>query len=305
MDIRALPVPQWFECSDGEQLAYRTYGARVGLQLVLIHGSACCGDQFSKLARAIARQGLATVHALKGFNIVALDMRGHGLNPRTPAQWRDPVDDIGEFVRALKGHAPGNRVVVGGHSAGGRLVCRVAQSFGNEPAACEDVAGWLLLAPCLATDSTSASPVFDSWISRIHRMRLTGAITGHLLRNNRFNHAAALPDPRAVRQGAFDAIAAFDPGSRREARKIPGEQPVLLVCGSDDQCFCPEHYPDALHAVAPHAEMLVMPGLGHWDILANPRIGTACAYWLEAHFDQDIEFQPENSYIEVGPSLMT
>lgn len=281
MDVRDLPELRRFAASDGAAIAYRTYAGPADRHVVLVHGSACFGDQFHALARHIAGQGLATVHTL--------DMRGHG---QTPAQGSDPARfalDLGEFASALRAGPGDPRVIVGGHSAGGGLVIQAARG-----AHAEAVSGWLLLAPYLQIDSDTLRPYFGGWLSRIHRLRLVAIITANMLGVTRFNdrvvatfdREACLHDPRFVREWSFATSFGFGPGPvpGRAARRIRSAAPVLLVSGDQDDCFISERYPAALATIAPQGEVRVVEGLGHWDVLVDRTVLDLCSRWIETHF---------------------
>lgn len=281
MDMRDLPALRRFAASDGAAIAYRTYPGPARRHLVLVHGSACFGDQLHLLASHVARSGLATVHTL--------DMRGHG---QTVAHGHDPARfalDVGEFAARLREEPGDPAVIVGGHSAGGGLVLQVAR--GPHAAA---VSGWLLLAPYLRIDSDTVRPYFGGWLAKVHRLRLTAIMAANLLGIRRFNdrvvarfeREACLHDPRFVREWSFATTFGFGPGAapERARRRIGEDAPVLLVSGDRDECFVSERYPAALAKIAPHGEVRMFAGLGHWDVLVDQAVLDACSRWIETHF---------------------
>ena len=286
----ALPPLHSFIASDGARLAYRSYGPRAGLQLLLIHGSACFADQLHHLASHIASQGLAAVHTI--------DMRGHGQNPRDQhAPANRFAADVAEFALALKRQTPLNRIVIGGHSAGGGLVTQVARL----PMA-RHIAGWLLLAPYLGVATGTVRPFFGGWLTGIDRAGLARALLASLAGRPtgqrplaRFNREAVLHDPRFVRTWGFETVFGFGPGSVAGTGQpyVPASAPVLLLAGDADNCFLPAAYPAALARIAPHGEAVILPGLGHWDILAQPEALAATAGWLQRHWSKGHAFKKE------------
>lgn len=281
MDIRGLPPLRRFETSDGQAIAYRTYAGPAGRHLILVHGAACFGDQFHYLASTLARAGKATVHTL--------DMRGHGQSPPIGRDHYRFVRDIGEFAAHLKALPGGPTVVVGGHSAGGGLVVNVARSSYAAP-----VSGWLLFAPFLRIDSDTLRPYFGGWVSEIDRVRLALIAGANMLGITRFNdrivagfdREAFLHDPRFAREWSFATAFGFGPGAvpGKARRQIAAEAPVLLVSGTQDECFVAERYQAALAPIAPHGEVILTQGRGHWDILADEEVAGICARWIDAHF---------------------
>jgi len=281
MDIRDLPPNRRFAASDGAELAYRTYPGPAECQLLLIHGSACFGDQLHYLASRLAQAGKATVHTL--------DMRGHGQSPPIGKDHERFTRDVGEFAALLKAQPGDPTVLVGGHSAGGGLAVNVARS-----AYASAVSGWLLLAPFLRIDSDSVRPYFGGWVSDIYRLRLAliaGAnmlgITGF---NDRivagFDREAYVYDPRFAREWSFASAFGFGPGPIPEKvrRQVEADKPVLLISGSRDECFISERYEAALAPIAPHGQVCIVDGLGHWDILIDAQVLGICSRWIDAHF---------------------
>ena len=281
MDVRALPPIQRFTASDGETLAYRTYYGLEDRHLVMIHGSACFGDQLHKLARHIAEESAATVHTI--------DMRGHGHNARGSAPAESYARDVGEFCAQLKQRPTRPQVILAGHSAGGGLVLNVA--YGPHV---HKIDGMLLLAPYLGIASGSLRPYFGGWLISIAWLKLVATAALNLIGFTRFNdrplvafdREACLHDPRFVREWSFDTLFGFGPGMTRSAsaEMLGSKMPTMLVAGDRDECFRPERYKSVIDRIAPWASIQLFPGLGHWDILADNRVATFCVHWLERQF---------------------
>lgn len=277
IDMRALPQRRVFTASDGGSIAYRTHESTSSVSLILIHGSACFGDQTSRLASHIAAQGLATVHTL--------DMRGHGSSSAAPAFADRFAMDIGEFAQALRRSRNPSAVIVAGHSAGGGLVLNALRS-----PYLQGVSGCILLAPLLAIDSPTMRQFFGGWLMRIRRVRLGLLVIANALGIRRFNHLpvvhfdteAFLHDPRYAREWSFTTILGFGPGPANAPPLPP--IPVLVMAGTEDNCFRSERYAREIARIAPDAEIALFPGLGHWDVLTQQAPLDACAAWIAGHF---------------------
>lgn len=275
LDPRQLPRQRWFVAADGGRIAWRSYGGSGTVHLVLVHGSACFGDQFDRLAREIAAAGLAQVHTL--------DMRGHGASD-SPGDCPDRfARDIGEFVAALRSDNGRLSLVLGGHSAGGGLVLNaLAGGF------VEGAAGALLLAPFLGIANPTVRPLFGGWLKRVRLLRLAGVILANLAGSTRwnrltvaeFNPEANLHDPRYAREWSFATVAGFSPGPAMQDCGKLATVPVMLIAGDRDECFRAELYPREIARLAPSADCIVLPGLGHWDVLTDRAALEACANWL-------------------------
>lgn len=281
MDLRDLPPSRRFAASDGAELAYRTYPGPAEIQLLLVHGSGCFGDQLHFLASRLAQGGKATVHTL--------DMRGHGQSPPMGRDHDCFARDVGEFAAHLKS-LPGNpTVIVGGHSAGGGIVLNVART----PYA-SAVSGWLLLSPFIRIDSDSVRPYFGGWMPDISRFRFAMTALADMLGITRFNGGIVLGfdretcnhDPRFTREWPFTAAFGFGPGPipDRAHRRISPRQPVLLISGGRDECFIPERYEAALARIAIHGGVRILDGLGHWDILVDDQTLGLCSQWIDENF---------------------
>lgn len=281
MDVRQMPSQQFFTASDGGQIAYRTYPGNDALHIVLIHGSACFGDQFHVLARHLSGEGTASVHTL--------DMRGHGQSTSQVDTYARYTRDVVEFTHKLHTQNPSRKIVVGGHSAGGGLVINIAR--GQDVAG---VAGWLLLAPFVAVDDKSVRPYFGGWVRRFRRPKFVAVVIANALGIRRFNNSSLLSfnreaffhDPRFAREWPFNAIFGFGPGPKSSRKDIVQNAPVLLLAGDADNCFVAKEYPRALQEVAPDGKCRIVEGLGHWDLLVDGQALDICNGWLREHFPE-------------------
>lgn len=106
-----------FRASDGYTFYYRRF-APVGVprgRLVFVHGIRSHGGWYT---RSCAR------FAAAGFDVYFLDRRGSGLNTAHRGDcpnFRRLLDDVAEFIQALRGEGGWLPVVLGGISWGGKL----------------------------------------------------------------------------------------------------------------------------------------------------------------------------------------
>lgn len=278
MSDRDLPRAQHMELETCG-LGYRHYASPKSRQtLVLVHGSGGYGDQMHAMARAVARRGVAQVYTVS--------MRGHGLSDGRPGHAaqseRDMVDDLSAFITHLRRSGQAQRVVVGGHSAGGGLVLGLAR------AAPEVANGYLFLAPFLGLGSPVIRRCFGGWVS-IRPLRLALVTLANLLGIKRFNNTTVVAfdekacsrELRLVAKWSFNTLLAFGPGRWiPNAPPLPADKPVLLAAGRSDECFHQPLYRQAFETVAPHAQIVEVGG-GHWDLLVEPEAINAIAVWLD------------------------
>lgn len=276
---RGMPRQRFFTASDGARIAYRTYLSDSSLHLVLIHGSACFGDQMHVLANHVASRHAATVHTL--------DMRGHGRSAPFPADFDCYPRDIGEFVDALRRKGAPTAIALGGHSAGGGLVVNALTS-----PYVRNVSGCLLLAPFLGYAHPATRVRFGGWLARIRLFPLLQAMVASLFGSQErnlqpvgdFDSDAFLHDPRYARAWPFSAVFGFGPGPAAANAACLPDIPTLLVAGEADECFDAAFYPPFLVSSAPHATCALLPLLGHWDILTDNSALETTSLWLQTQF---------------------
>ena len=119
--------------ADGVPIAYRRwYGSRRGTPLVLVHGTSAHAGWWDHIVPLLpggtessqSLQSLQELQGLKGFDIVAVDLGGHGDSGRRPIYSLDSWSaDVLAVVRGLFGDEP---VVLVGHSVGGNVVAGAA-----------------------------------------------------------------------------------------------------------------------------------------------------------------------------------
>jgi non-heme chloroperoxidase len=280
IDAATLPTRFFFATRDGQKLGFRCYEADSGIQLVLIHGAGCFGDQMHQIADRIAKAGQARTYTL--------NMRGHGLSEGERGHAvtgpRQIVEDISEFLAWLKAQRPNDRIVLAGHSAGGGVVLGVSRTQGRNL-----VSGYIFLAPYLGLGSPTVRPQFGGWV-KVRGWTFRALVLLNLFGIKRFNQTtvvefnmdACLHDPRFVRDWSFNTTLAFGPGNwLANATAIPAEKPVLVLAGESDQCFVEALYRDAFQTIAPHADMPAIGPRGHWDILVDPTAIAILEAWLD------------------------
>jgi len=280
VDMTELPRAQMFCASDGGHIGFRFYRAATSQRtLVLVHGSGGFGDQFHGMASQLARNDLASVYTL--------NMRGHGLSdgPRGhavdyPGQL---VNDVSEFIAHLRAARPEAKILLGGHSAGGGLILAVARS-----AADADISGYVFLAPFLGLGSPVNKPHFGGWV-KLRGWAVRAVTVANVFGIKRFNQttvvdfnvAASGGDPRYVPTWSYNTMLAFGPGRWVEdAPPITPDKPVLVLAGTNDDCFVQPLYRDAFKIVAPHAEIPEIGARGHWDVMICTAAVAALGDWL-------------------------
>lgn len=275
IDRNALPRRRLFETSDRAKLTYRHYTAQSDTHIVLIHGSACFGDQFHAIAQRFSNAGRGQVYTV--------DMRGHGGSAPATTSLDRCARDIAEFVLDLRKRNPAAKVIVGGHSAGGGLALNAILGPYDL-----HVDGCILLAPYLAINSPTVRPMFGGWLTKLYVPRFFAIACANLVgitRFNdrpvsRFNSEAYLHDPRFARWWSFAQVVGFDPRRALANHDWTEKLPMLLVIGTNDECFRPSAYANTPITLNPEAKIVMLPELGHWDLLTDQTAMATYCDWL-------------------------
>ncbi len=126
-EMSGIPKVENFEARDRSLIGYRHYQSKQAsrVKLYLVHAETGDDLQLAALAGGVSsRLGLA--------DVFTLDLRGHGQNPLHRGDIGyvgQPTNDLADLVAATS--APGDLVVVGGHSSGAAVAARLAAQPGR------------------------------------------------------------------------------------------------------------------------------------------------------------------------------
>ena len=256
MNFSKLPPLSRYSARDGAQLAYRVYPAPHSKQtVVLIHGSSGSSRGMHVLAGYLQGQGI---------EVYAPDMRGHGESGSKGdiAYVGQLEDDLEDFVNhVLKGKQD---VILVGFSAGGGFALRFAGSNRQKL-----FAHYVLLAPFLRYDAPTTRPNNSEWanasVPRIIGLSLLGPIgkkwLGHL------PVLAFAIDPKTVQYQtatySYRLWSNFGPHYNYKADMKAAKQPITVLVGKDDELFYPQKYLPVFAGSQPHAEIIIVPDVGH------------------------------------------
>lgn len=262
MDFFKLPPLSHYTARDGAELAYRSYIAPQPKQtVVLIHGSSGASISMHALAGYLQGQGMA---------VYVPDMRGHGDSGSKGdiAYVGQLEDDLEDFVnQVLKGKQDATLV---GFSAGGGFALRFAGSSRQKL-----FAHYVLLAPFLRYDAPTTRPNNSEWakasVPRIIGLSLLGPIG-----EKWFGHlpvlAFAIDPKRAQYQTAtysYRLWSNFGPHYDYKADMKAAKQPLTVMVGKNDELFYPQRYLPVFAASQPHAEIIIVPDVGHITLISD------------------------------------
>ena len=243
--------------------------------LLMVHGSGWHSGQFDHLGRALA--DLAEVR------IVTL--RGHGATPER----RGDVDYLGQLeddLAAAVADAGERKVILLGHSSGGGLVVRMA---GGPHGGLIDRA--ILLAPFLQYDAPSTRPNSGGWARPLTR-RIIGLSMLNAVGIHALDHLTAIQFamPRAVLDGPQGHMATTAYSWRLNQSYAPRRNwqgdvaklpEFLLIAGAGDEAMEAQAYEPAMTPANPDGTYIILPGLGHLDIVDAPETRAAIRAFLQ------------------------
>lgn len=272
LDMSGLPPPGTVRARDGQTLVYRRYepGTAVRGSVTLVHGSSASSESLHPMAQALAAAG---------WQVWALDMRGHGgSGTRGQIGHVDQLDeDLADFVAAVQPAAP---ATLAGFSSGGGFVLRIAG--GPQQALFQS---YLLLSPFLGQDASTHRPDSGGWV-KVGVPRLVALSLLDRLGVRAFHHLPvtrfALDEAaRARLTEAYDYALStnFRPPADHQATMRAAQRPVALLVGANDEAFRPERYADEVAQAGQRWPVRVLPGLGHIALTLD---ATAHAATIEA-----------------------
>jgi alpha-beta hydrolase superfamily lysophospholipase len=236
VDFSAVPPSQRFTARDGTALAWLHYPATTAAaaqrRVVLVHGSS---------ARAQSMHVLAQALAAAGFDVAALDMRGHGESgTRGQAAYIGQLeDDVEDFMRRVPFAGPSTLL---GFSSGGGFVLRFA---GSARQALFD--RYLLLSPYLhhraPTNRPSMAGSGTSWVS-VGLPRMVALTVLNAAGITRWNHLPVLQfalnefsQKLLTPSYSYTLAANFRPHDDYLSDIRQVRQPLRIVAGLDDELF--------------------------------------------------------------------
>lgn len=203
-------------------------------------------------------------------DVVAVDMRNHGLSPHTDSHsYPELAADLAEVIGSL-----GGKVDLLGHSMGGKAAMQLALTQGT------------LIRRLVVADIAPVAYSHDQsqHIRAMRAMDLTGLATRGEA-DRRLSETVDDPGLRAFFLQSLELKAEGGPRWRlnfdtleRDMRLVVGwpgtagqfEGPTLFLTGSESHYVKPE-YREAIRAQFPKARFAKLPGAGHWLHAEKPR----------------------------------
>jgi len=278
VDRSTMPPLSRFAARDGTDLAYRHYTARGtpgGKIAILVHGSS---------GSSVAAHALADALAAHGIDTYAPDIRGHGgSGTRGDVAYLGQLEDDMADLVALIRKTSSEPITLLGHSAGAGFALRLASSPLKD-----QFARTVLLAPYLGYDAPTNRPQSGGWASA-DLPRLFGIA---MLRRIGIDCCDGLPVLAFAVPPHSEKILASTyswrlmrnfatRGYRDDLAAVT--RPLTLIAGADDELMLADRYADAIHAVLPSAEVKLIGGANHMDVVCAAKAVNEIADYVATH----------------------
>jgi len=278
VDRSTMPPLSRFAARDGTDLAYRHYPARGtpgGKIAILVHGSS---------GSSVAAHALADALAAHGIDTYAPDIRGHGgSGTRGDVAYLGQLEDDMADLVALIRKTSSEPITLLGHSAGAGFALRLASSPLKD-----QFARTVLLAPYLGYDAPTNRPQSGGWASA-DLPRLFGIA---MLRRIGIDCCDGLPVLAFAVPPHSEKILASTyswrlmrnfatRGYRDDLAAVT--RPLTLIAGADDELMLADKYADAIHAVLPSAEVKLIGGANHMDVVCAAKAVNEIADYVATH----------------------
>lgn len=280
LDFSDLPAIERVPARNASLIAFRQWHPEIagsgGPVVVAVHGSSGSSISLHVLAKALTAEGM---------QVYAPDIRGHGeTGRRGDIDYAGQLDDdLEDFVTAIQGRHPGNRIVLLGYSSGGGFALHAAASpFGG---LFERV---VLLSPMLGPRAPTVREGTNAWarpfIPRIIGLAVLNGFGIHAFDGLPVIAFAIDPARASMLAGtySFRLLKAF--GTSDYAADLKNARaPLEVLVGAKDELFGAELFAPTVHAIRPDVPVSVIAGVNHIEMSTDPRAIPAIAAALKGH----------------------
>jgi len=232
-----------FDMKDDVKIIAQKYPFLGNKTVILVHGVLASSFTYNKMSGLIRE-------ALKA-EVISIDLRGHGASGGIPGDISKPnqyAEDLNEIIASIRSDQPNQKIILVGHSMGGGIVLRHAETFPET-----EIDGYVLLAPNLGTASPTMSQQIDlknnfikSHLSRGLGLRMLnelGIYQYDSLKVVFYN----LPKQMPISSYSYRSMNAIYPDNLSHTLKRI-EAPLITLVGSKDEVFIAEEYPIVIKA---------------------------------------------------------
>ncbi len=263
-----------YKMRDGVQIHGQEYEHDSNKTVLLLHGTLASSYTYNKMSGLLREATQAKV--------IAVDLRGHGQSKgiagdiTTLNQYAEDLDDL---ISAIKKENPNEVIIVAGHSMGGGIVLRHAETFSDT-----DIDAYVLFAPNLGNNAPTVSQELNlksnfikTHLSRGLGLRVLNEFGIHTYDSLNVVYYN-LPEQMPIRSYSYRSMQASFPKNYGKAlRGIT--KPMLVLVGSNDEAFIAEEYPTLIKANS-IGDVFVAEGESHNGIRHNKEAMDKVRDWV-------------------------
>ena len=239
---------------DNIETNYFDLGEKSDFAVVMLHGWASNIELFRPSANLVATK----------YRVLAMDLPGHGETPEPPTDWH--VDDYADFVTHFLAHFGVKRVILLGHSYGGRVIIKLAAldrlPFRIERIVLIDSAGVLpIRTPQQERKIRTYKTLKKLLDNRVVRFLIPETVKEWKSRQGSADYRNATPVMRqCLVMAVNEDLTEYLPKVRQE---------TLLIWGDKDTAT-PIRDAKIMEEKMPNAGLAVIEGTGHYSFLEDP-----------------------------------
>ena len=278
VDFTTLPPLQSISARDKSPLTYREYLPvdTPKAAMVVVHGSSASSSSLHPLALTLAAAG---------WQVIAVDIRGHGgSGTRGRAAYVGQLEhDLEDLMASRRQTTPTvpptvaptvaptvGPIVLAGFSSGGGFALRIAGGSHQDL-----FDGYLLLAPFLSQDAPTYRPGAGGWVSvgigRIVALAILNGFGIHRFNDLPVNLFAIDPDSTEPLTGSYNFPLSdnFRPERDWQGTIQRAVRPLRVLVGADDEAFRADQFAGAFESAGRTGVVNLVPGVSHTSLTVN------------------------------------
>ena len=232
-----------FKMRDRVQIHVQKYNHDSNTTVLLLHGTLASSYTYNKMS-GLLREAVQA-------KVLAIDLRGHGQSEGTPGDvstLNQYAEDLEDLIKSIKLENPNEVIILAGHSMGGGIVLRHAETFPETK-----IDAYFLFAPNLGNNAPTTSQELNlkSNFIKTHLSRGLGLRVLNEFGIHTYDSLDVvyynLPEQMPIRSYSYRSMQASFPKDYRKALRAI-TKPMILLVGSNDEAFIAEEYPTLIKA---------------------------------------------------------
>ena len=264
-----------YKMEDGVIIKSKKYPFDGKRTAILVHGVLSNNYTFNKMA-GLVRDAL-------NAEVIAIDLRGHGESGGKPgdiAESNQYASDLNTIIRTIKEAKPSESIVLVGHSMGGGIILRHAETFNTT-----EVDGYLLFAPNLGPNSPTTSSKIDlkNNFIQTHLSRGLGLKMLNEMGIHDYDSMKVVfynpPNGSPIKSYTYrSSISSYPEDLKGTLKNL--KAPIITVVGAKDEAFIADEYPTVFNAYS-SGECHLFDGETHNGIRHNEKAFKVIKKWAD------------------------